>query len=155
MYIQDMKLVDLRMSKWDKEKSDPAKGDYFFTEKRYINYRGDRAAAPPFKFIWARYNPIDNFRDMRDWKTRYKASEVGLNDPYWPEGVAPQNGKYIEGDAILMKVPILEYARKRKAEIAASDSRPDAIKKQFMSEAAGMGLGVSEEELDKMLAGRM
>ena len=57
MYLQEIKIVDLRTSKWDKEKSDPAKGEYYFTDKRYINYRGDRAAIPPFKFEWNRYNP--------------------------------------------------------------------------------------------------
>jgi len=154
MYLQEIKIVDLQTSSWDKTVSNKTTADYVFKEKRYINYRGDRAAAPPFKFVWGCYNQLDNFRDVREWKTRYKATEVTVDDPYWPEGITPTNGKYIEGDAILMKVPILEYARKRKAEIARSESRPEAIKRNFAAETKAMGLNLSDEELDRLLSSR-
>jgi hypothetical protein len=140
MYLQEIKFVDLRTSKWDKTKSDPLKGDYYFIDKKYINYRGDRAAIPPFKFEWNRYNPKSNFREIEDWKVKYKASFVTTDDPYWPEGIVPQNGLYITGDAVWMKIPIVEYAKKRKAEIAQSESRPDAIKSAWHSEMKGLGL---------------
>jgi len=121
MYLGQIKFIDLNTSKWDRAKSSPDSGDYHFTDKRYINYRGDRSAAPPFKFMWNRWNPKDNFRDISDWQIKYKASFVEPGkDPYWPEGVTPQNGKYIVGDAVLMKIPIMEYARKRKQEIEES-----------------------------------
>lgn len=140
MYLQETKIIDLRTSKMDAGKSDRAKGDYTFTDKRYLNYRGDRAAIPPFKFLWNRYNPKSNFREIEDWKIKYKASFVTPEDPYWPEGVTPQNGLYILGDAVLMKIPIIEYAKKRKAEIAASEARPDAIKAAWHNECKGLGI---------------
>lgn len=149
MYLQEIKIVDLRTSKWDKAKSDPAKGEFQFTDKRYINYRGDRAAAPPWKFSWNRYNARDNYRDVRDWQTKYKASFVTPEDGYWPEGVIPQNGIYVEGDAVLMKIPVMEYAKKRKAEIERSETRPNAIKAQWNAELRNLGLEVSESELEK------
>ena len=34
MYLQEIKFVDLKTSKWDKKKSDPARGEYFFIDKR-------------------------------------------------------------------------------------------------------------------------
>lgn len=149
MYLQEMKIVDLRTSKWDKAQSDPAKGEYQFTDKRYVNYRGDRAAAPPFKFAWNRYNSRDNYRDVRDWQTKYKASFVTPEDGFWPEGVTPTNGIYVEGDAVLMKIPIMEYAKKRKAEIERSETRPAAIKSQWQAELKGMGLEISDELLER------
>jgi hypothetical protein len=155
MYLQEIKIIDLRTSKWDKAKSNPAKGDYFFTDKRYISYRGERAAAPPFKFVWARYHGLDHFRDVRDYQTKWKATAVDLNDPYWPEGVVPDNGRYVEGDSILMKIPIMEYAKKRKAEIQRSESRPEAVKRQFHAELQGLGADVSDEEIDRLLSSRM
>ena len=151
MYLQQIKVVDLRVSKWDKDKSKPDKGEYFFTDKRYINYRGDRSAIPPFKFVWARYNAKDNYRDIRDYQTKYKASFVTPEEKeYWPEGVVPENGKYIEGDVVLMKIPIWEYAKKRKQEIGDSESRPAAIKAKWHAELRGLGLDVTEEEMEKM-----
>lgn len=150
MYLQEMKIVDLRTSKWDKAKSHPDKADYFFTEKKYINYRGDRAAIPPFKFVWNRYNARDNYRDVRDWQTKYKASFVTPEDGFWPEGVAPnESGYYVEGDLVLMKIPILEYAKKRKGEIERSEARPDAIRRAMDAEASQYGMVVSQSELEK------
>jgi hypothetical protein len=140
MYLQETKLIDLRTSKVDEKRTDRSKADYYFTDKRYINYRGDRAAIPPYKFQWNRYNPKSNFREIEDWKIKYKASFVTPEDPYWPEGVVPQNGMYILGDAVLMKIPIIEYAKKRKAEIAASEARPDAIKNAWHNECKGLGI---------------
>ena len=81
MYLGQIKFIDLKTSKWDHEKSNPANGDYYFTDKRYINYRGDRAAAPPFKFMWNRWNPKDNYRDISDWQIKYKASFVSGERP--------------------------------------------------------------------------
>jgi len=155
MYLQDIKIVDLKTSKWDAAKSNPHGGEYFFIDKRYITYRGDRASAPPFKFMWNRYNPKDNFRDITDWQTKYKASFVTPDDPYWPEGVTPQNGKYITGDAVLMKIPILEYAAKRKREIEQSETRTESAKRAFYNELRGMGLPNDEALIDKLTTGRM
>jgi len=155
MYLQQIKFVDLKTSKWDRAKSNPAAGEYFFTDKRYINYRGDRAAAPPFKFMWNRYNPKSNFREIEDWKIQYKASFVTPEDPYWPEGIPPQNGIYLNGDSVLMKIPIMEYARKRKAEIDQSESRSESAKRAFYNELRGYGLPDDEGLIDKLVAGRM
>lgn len=154
-YLQKIKLIDLRTSGVDKANSNPEKGEYTFKNgKRYVTYRGDKAAAPPYKFVWVRYYAGDKYRDVRDYKTNWKASEVTTSDPYWPEGIIPTNGFYIEGDVILMKVPILEYARKRKAEIERSEGRPDAVRRQFYNELAGMGLPTDQDMIDKLSEGR-
>lgn len=149
MYLQEIKFIDLRTSKWDDKKSNPSKGEYVFTDKKYITYRGDRAEAPPFKFEWNRYNPKSNFREIEDWKVKYKASFVTTEDPYWPEGIVPQNGIYITGDLVWMKIPIQEYAKKRKAEIEASESRPDAIKRAMNEDARQYGMQLSDAELER------
>jgi hypothetical protein len=54
-----------------------------------------------------------------------------------------------------MKVPIMAYAKKRKEEIARSEARPEAIKRQFAAETKAMGLHLTDEELDRLLSTRM
>jgi hypothetical protein len=158
MFLQEINIVDLKNSKWDREKSDPTKGKYVFlpNKKRYIDYRGDSGARPPFKFIWNRYNPYSQppYKDIAEWQAKWKCELVKASDEdYWPEGVMPnQDGAYTNGDVILMKMPLEEYLQKRKREIMMSEQAPKRIMAQFKSEARSVGLELKDEDLEKALA---
>jgi len=152
MYLQDIKLVDLKASKWDKAKSEPKKGTYVFSDKKYVDSKHpDASMRPQWKFLWNRYSPVDNYRDVRDWEIKWGFSFLTTDDPYWPEGVPPDaEGKYVFGDLVMMKCPILNWIRKRKREIEASERAPEASKRAFMQEAKNHGIDVTEEVLEEM-----
>jgi hypothetical protein len=154
MYVQDHPIVDLRQSKWDKEKSVPKDGQYVFTERRFIDYRGTRAARPEYQFAWCPLQPYSKppNREFERWKMLWGYSLVKVEDPYWPMGVTPDaEGKYVLGDTVLVKTSLANYLKKRKREIDESESSPNSRKKAFFGEAMSYGMDVDEGKLKDML----
>lgn len=154
MYVQDHPIIDLNQSKWDKAKSDPKNGEYVFTERKTIDYRGARAARPPYQFAWCPLTPDTRppHKEFNRWRMLWGSSFVTINDPYWPMGVPPDaEGKYVLGDCALVKTPILEYLKKRKKEIEESEMRGDATKRAFFNEAQSYGVGIDEGKLKDVL----
>lgn len=147
MYVQDHPIIDLQQSKWDKTKSDPKKGQYAFSEMKPIDYRGNKAARPPYEFSWVRLQPwsVPPNAEVERWRMLWGYSFVTVDDQFWPMGIAPDaEGKYVLGDTVLMKTLLANYLKKRKREIDESERRPDAQKRAFFDDAKSYGFGSDE-----------
>jgi hypothetical protein len=155
MYQQEIRFVDLKNSKYDKEKSDRQKADYAFTKKAYVNYRSDASVRPPYYFDWCRYDARNNYRELAEWGAKWKFTPLTTADDYYPEGVPPNSsGNFVNGDVIAVKCPLMEQINKRKQEMRISENAPLAIKRQFQVDAKSMGVDLDDSQLDKFLANR-
>ena len=151
MYLSDIKIVDLRFSKWDKEKSNPQDGDYVFEEKKYIDMYGNKEARPPWYFTWCRYDPRNDYREFREWKVSgYSAVQVD-DEEYWPEPLAPnENGHYVFGDVICVKRPLideLKYRMEKQSRNTSARSKIEAFQEQMSRD----GVGVPDSVLRELL----
>jgi len=141
MYLSEIKFVDLKRSKWDKQKSKPKKGEYVFTEKRYVNDERDEGY-PELLFRWNRNDP----KDIADWTYKWKFSLVHQNENLvWPEGLVPDaEGHFVYGDCILMKIRTEDYIAKRKPEIERSEYAAkryqEKVKAMMVQDARRAGL---------------
>lgn len=123
-------------------KEDKKAGKYVFKNKVYISWR-DPATRPPHYVKWNRNTPYD----VEGWKVKWNYSEVTIEDPYWPEGVKPnEEGHYVyRTDMILMKCPLENYVEKRKKEIMRSEMASRAKLKEFEDTAKRLGTTVEKQ----------
>lgn len=152
MYLGEIKIVDLTRTPWDREKSDPSRGEYVFLtdEKAYVDGAAyhTKATRPPWFFRWIRYEPRDNYKDVRDYQVKWQYSYVTPDDPYWPEGLSPDSqGHYVYGDVVLMKCPLVVELRRRELARQMSDSLSMSAYSKFEKETeqAGADLSVADE----------
>ena len=152
-FIHNVKNIDLNRSEWDEKKSDPSKGMYELKHKVYVR-DGDylqQDTRPPWVFMWNRYEPRTNYKEVRDWQIKYQATFVTLEDPYWPEGVPPDaEGKYVYGDAVLMKIPLEVWMNKRIADSERSERAGKSLKRKFEQTAKAEGAGISEDAIARI-----
>jgi hypothetical protein len=148
VYLNEIQIVDLNNSLWDKEKSDPSKGEYEFTKKVYIDYQ-TKVQRPNWYFTWVRNNPRDGYKDVRDYQVKWKFTYVTKDDPYWPEGLSPDvNGQYTYGDVVLMKCPLIEELKRRKLSKDMSDGQAMSGIKAFDKAADEAGAGLTSKDQD-------
>jgi len=139
MHLGQIKLIDLKRSEIDKEKSDPKIGKYVFKKKAYTKYP---FADDTYKYKW---NTVDRRPNQispeEEWKINYKFDYVVVGqDNVWPEGVKPNGeGHYQFGDAILMKCRIEDYIEKRKHEIAKSEKAYKAKRDEYQASLRKIG----------------
>jgi hypothetical protein len=146
--LQDLKFVDMIHSKWDKQKSNPKKGQYVFTDKKYVEY-GDEGRRLDYFFRWNRNHPDD----IANWKDRWNFSLVNASDKLvWVEGKAPdEEGHYVHGDVILMKIRIEDYIAKRKPEIERSEFARKRMFEGFNRDAQQAGRAAPQEMVEEIL----
>ena len=129
MLLRDIKLVDLQRSKL-KRGTDPEKGIFKFEPngKVYVSWK-DPATRPQHYVKWNRNTPYD----IEGWKIKWNYSYVTTKDPYWPEGIKPnQSGHYVyRTDMVLMKCPLADYVAKRKKEIEKSELAVGAKRREY------------------------
>lgn len=137
-------IVDLNRSDWDKERSDPKNGIYYFTSKVYIKTSDyfDAASRPShiLKFIDAERLP--------DYRSKFGASPVTTSDPYWPEPMVPNaDGKYIYIDAMLVKIADMQgFINFRQAERNKGNGGFAEEVATFQGEASGIGAGAKKKD---------
>lgn len=155
MFLHEIRIIDLKRSKWDEKASKPERGQYTWTDKQYIGYK-DKGIRPDKYFTWVRYNPQDGLKDVRDYQIKWGYSFVEYPvDPYYPEGLSPDvEGHYRYGDVVLMKCNLMDELLKRQREQKmsrdASMSRFQSFKDQ--SKAEGVSLRNEDEDaIAKML----
>lgn len=148
MVLSDIKIIDVKRSVYDKEKSDPAKGKFVWQKKVFIDYKSPENR-PKFKFSWNRNHEWA----VGDWQNKWPGCTfVEPQDNYVPAGLSPNaDNHYIFKDAVLMKIPIQEYIEQRKKEIMESEKRPAVIKGMLRQEYKDAGVSVSDAELEKMV----
>jgi hypothetical protein len=114
MNLSDLKkrMVDLRRSEYDKERSIPKDGKYVWTKKVYLkfdDYKDDNTR-PNFKYRWVAYDDKNDFTQFNHWRMNFDATPVDYKEPsteIYPEPLVPNvEGHYRYMDMILMKIPI-------------------------------------------------
>ena len=138
MAFKKRMTVDLIRSDWDKNKSRPEEGFYVFREKVYLKSTDydDSDLRPKHVCIWNRYDKVNNFREFTEWQRDLNADAVTVEDPYWPEGIAPNSeGHYVHMDSILMKVPTERWIKKRRDDMARYDKGREQMDAQFNAQA--------------------
>ena len=146
-----IKIVDLKQSKVDWDKSNPEKGEYVFKDKVIIDYRSDKAALPDHKVQWGRNAP----NDLSHWIYTLNYTPVNVSEKhYWPEGFTPDaEGHYVNGDGILMQCPALLYAERRKKELEKSRTAPRKTIQKFKDETKRAGISVEDIDPSDLLRG--
>lgn len=145
MLQKDIKIVDLKKSKWDRSKSDPKRGVYSFEKKVYISKTPtDRKNLPDHFLVWVHYDERENYARVGEFRAIYQAETVKVGDEeYWPEGLTPSvTGEYIFQDTILMKIPIQVWLEKIYHDQKKFDKAPEEMMKAFTAEARKYGAEV-------------
>jgi hypothetical protein len=94
------------------------------------DYR-DPKTMPEYVFKWNRYEPRTNFREIRNWQIQFGAEFVSVDDDYVPEGIpADSEGHFPFDDAVLVKIPIDRYVKKRMKEIDISERAAGNLRKK-------------------------
>lgn len=147
MVLRDIKIIDVKRSTFDKEKSDPAKGKYVWMKKVFIDYKSPEIR-PNFRFSWNRNHEWS----IADWQNKWPGCTFVMpTDNYVPAGISPNaDNRYIFKDVVLMKIPVEEYISQRKKEIMESEKRPAIIKGMLRDEYRNLGVSVSDADLEKM-----
>jgi hypothetical protein len=144
-------IVDLNRSKWDRERSDRKRGVYFFypgpDAKVYIKQSDymDAASRPNHlcKFVG-----LDN---VPQYRSRYGAELVTIDDPYWPEPIVPDaEGKYVILDAVLVKISDIEgYVDSRQLERERAKAGHLEDDAKFNADARAEGVHLDLDRLKK------
>ena len=152
MYLQQIKFINLEASKWNKEKSKPQDGLYDFDERIEVDYRATgKARESKWWFTWCRYDPRNNYQELREWKIMFGSSgytPVNVDtDPYWPEPLAPdESGNYVFGDLIWVKCRLIDYLKnklERKKRVHSNVGRAKLEKWQEQMERQGASIPTS------------
>lgn len=116
MLLNDIKIVDLKRSDWDKDASRPKLGRYTFRTKVYLKKTdyNDAATRPAHVLKWVEYTDENNYERFLQYQKDYQAEAVTVDDPYWPEPLRTNGeGNYTFKDCILMKIPLLLWLEKK------------------------------------------
>jgi hypothetical protein len=114
MTLNQVRIVDLKRTEVDEEKSDRVHGKLVFKgRKTYISDSSyiDGSTRPEHKTKWvtkvlAEGRTLDRFLYREGWEF------VTTNDDYYPEGSrVDAEGHYIYMDTVLLKKPYVEYLR--------------------------------------------
>jgi len=155
------KIVDLKRSQIDEERTDREKGDYHFIPggKKYVD--NEARVADNIFFSWCQYNERDGYRMLNEWKARYGYDVVkNGEDPYWPEGAnKTTEGYWQSGDVVLVKVPLDRELARREMDIkmAGADKKAgEAGKDRLRAFAKGLnkiepGAGIDPDEMEHLL----
>ena len=153
MELCEIKIVDLNHSRIDEKKSNPAEGEYEFIEKVYVDYR-DKGRRPKWWFTTVRYDPVNNYREYREWKYQRKATFLKKGDGYWPETMSPDaEGKYQMGDAVFVKIPLEQILKERDDQRRYTQTGRTYLNK-FNAEMALQGADIPEGMLQELMGNR-
>ena len=147
MLTSDIKIVDLKRSRWSREKSKPKKGMYKFVKggKVYTNQpMADSLGGLDngYVFKWNRDDP----KAIRKWEIRFGFDLLTIKDPYFAEGAdVDAEGRYFLGDAVLMKITLRKYAEKQMRAQAKSDRAVAGKLKEFQTTLESKGVESSDE----------
>ena len=148
MFLSEIKIIDLKRSKYTKTTAKPSKGIYKFasggkiyTDKPMADTTGGLDFG--YKFKWGH----NTDKDISTWKIRDGFELVTAKDPYLPEEptALDAEGKFVFGDAVLMKISLRKYAEKQMRSQAKSDRAIAGKLKEFEATLASRGVEASDE----------
>lgn len=146
------RIIDVKKSVIDAEKSNPARGQFKFKKCVYYTTKGKHLRECPYYFAFCRMDKEGLEPSM--WT--YDGWEfVTKDDDFIPDGVAPNaEGHYQVADVVLMRKPMGLWLKARLDRCKQEDQALKARDRQFREQAKkeGMGLeGVDEEDIARNL----
>lgn len=147
MNLADLKkrMVDLKRSEYDKDRSSPKDGRYVWLKKVYFaptDYK-DSNTRLRYKYRWVAFDEKDDFKSYNHWSMSYQATRVRWDDPeteIYPEPLVPDaNGDYRYMDMILMKIPLEVEIDRILDNRNQYDKAREGLQKKFNSDAAKEG----------------
>ncbi len=138
-------LVDLVKTPWDKEKSNPAKGEFVFTGPKVYYKRGHES---PWKVgFFIRYAPP--YRELTMMEATYGITPIKAVDALvFPEGLRPNaEGYYQFDDVILAKEPKMSFLKRRKEAVDDIDRGRKAEQGKLIQEGEELGSKVEFYDL--------
>lgn len=156
-FLKDIKIVDLRRSVVNEEKSDRKKMRLVFDKKTYVvtaDYK-DAHVRPPYKFEWGAKDK-DGYGVLTYQHMGYEF--VTPEDDFWPEGaILDAENHYVFKDAILMKCPLDVWLKRRARDIDKSNRGPKAVKESFLAglhddqDTRDFAARLSDEEIQRLI----
>ena len=153
------RMVDLRRSEYDKERSSPKDGKYIWVKKVYLktsDYRDDNTR-PEFKYRWVAFDKNDDFASFNHWRMNYEATTVDYKDPsteVYPEPLVPTaEGHYRFMDMILMKIPVAAEVNRILDNRAQYDKAALGIQKKFNTDAGAEQAAFAEGNVYEVTKG--
>jgi len=146
-------IVDLKRSEWDRRKSNPKMGEYYFDKKvMYKNKDFKEGIIHPYKIKWCKYSEQDYprpFATLYEWKLEFGAELLTVGDDYWPDGWVPDaEGKYVRGDLVCVKIPIGKHMQKRREASDLAERMGRSMKSTFKGEMKQEGADIPDEWID-------
>ena len=154
--LNEIRLVDLKKSGFNKAKSKPDKGVFVFDNTvHYLHTESgaiDKVAiAKEFGFVF-KWGTTDA-RQLNNLK--YQGWDfLTLEDGIWPKPLELNpDGRFVNFDAPAMKVPTQQYIETRKKAIKKSDNAGKAKRREFqdMTEQMEPGSAMTEDEVSQYL----
>ena len=153
------RMVDLRRSEYDKERSSPKDGKYIWVKKVYLktsDYRDDNTR-PEFKYRWVAFDKNDDFASFNHWRMNYEASPVDYKEPsteVYPEPLVPDaEGHYRFMDMILMKIPVAVEVNRILDNRAQYDKAALGLQKKFNTDAGAEQAAFAEGNVYEVTKG--
>jgi len=152
--LRDTRIIDLKRSVLDSEKTDPKKKKYVFKSKRYVDM--DLLQEDNVWFCWCHYNPKDGYWMFNSWKLDGWEPVIIGEDPYYVEGAANNvDGLWQYKDVVLMRCKWEDEVKRREESQKMATSGRDRLR-AFAREMDGMdpqftqGAGVGPDEMDEL-----
>jgi hypothetical protein len=138
-------IVDLTKTPWDKEKSNPSKGEFVFTGPKVYFKRGD--GSPWRVGFLIRYTPP--YRELSMMEFTMQTTPIKAADCLaFPEGLRPNElGYYQFDDVILAKEPKMHYLKRREAAVKGTDEQIKSEKGGLVNEGSMAGSKVDFYEV--------
>jgi len=151
--LADVKIVDLKRSVIDKEKSDPKKHRYVFTDKKYVGK--ETYVAENIWFSWCGPYALRDMQAFEDWRLDgWEPVRVG-EDPYYVEGATQKDGYWTYKDVVLMKCTLDDEAKRGEQRIKMAGGGRQRLK-AFAREVDNMdpeftrGAGIGPDEMEHL-----
>ncbi len=140
-------IIEVKRSKYDEKKSDPANGKYSWIQKTYMDPRLFDYEKK-WKFSWRRKKQ----ESMDTDRSIYGFEPVTVSDPYVPEGATlDANKHWTFGDLLLAKCDLGEFLVRHQESRRLSDTRAGSLQKGFKNEIDAAGAGVPDGLIEEAL----
>lgn len=148
MLLSEIRIVDLRYSRWDEAKSSPKDGIYVFTDKKYVDNKTRRS---DWYLTWCGNTPAR----LQEALVKEHCVPVKVSDgDFFAEGADINGeGNFQVGDVVLARKPLMEELLKRESNTAIAARRAKDRMKSFDAAMNAQGAGLPKEVLEQLNKG--
>jgi hypothetical protein len=145
------RIIDLRYSKIDWEKSDKKKGQ-FYGPKVYYRTKGKKLSDCPYRFLFGPYDKEGTETNLYLLPPMSCEFVEPDDKDFIPDGIPPNaENHYQVGDVVLMKQPMKIFLQNRKERMDLEERDMKATSEKFKADAKQDGVHVDDEQLAKIM----